>query len=236
MSSGVDRNTIRSFVIFSTLSDTQFDDVLSASSHRQVAAGETVFEQGEDALSFFVLVSGRLRVTQVTAEGQQVIVRIVTPGDLFGIAKALQRTDYPGTATALSESVVLSWPTARWSSFMAAYPSMAVEAMQTMGDRLQEAHSRLREMATEEVERRVAHTVLRLGNQSGRKEAAGVRIDFPVSKQDIAELSGTTLHTVSRILSAWEAAGLVEGGRQKLLLKNPHRILLIGDGLAPGLL
>jgi CRP/FNR family transcriptional regulator, nitrogen oxide reductase regulator len=63
-----------------------------------------------------------------------------------------------------------------------------------------------------------------------------VRIDFPVSKQDIAELSGTTLHTVSRILTAWEAAGLVEGGRQKLLLKNPHRILLIGDGLVPGLL
>ena len=236
MANGIDRTTIRSFEIFATLSDAQFEEVLATSSHKHVPAGETVFEQGEDAQSFFVLVSGRLRVTQVTAEGQQVIVRIVDPGDLFGIAKALQRTDYPGTATALSPSVVLSWPTGRWSPFMAAYPSMAVGAMQTMGDRLQEAHSRLREMATEEVERRVAHTVLRLGNQSGRKEAGGVRIDFPVSKQDIAELSGTTLHTVSRILTAWEAAGLVEGGRQKLLLKNPHRILLIGDGLVPGLL
>lgn len=236
MAHGIDRTTIRSFEIFAALSDAQLDEVLSASSHRSAAAGATVFEQGDEARSFYVLVSGRLRVTQVTAEGQQVIVRIVTPGDLFGIAKALQRTDYPGTATALSDSVILCWPTARWSAFMAAYPSMAVGAMQTMGDRLQEAHSRLREMATEEVERRVAHTVLRLGNQSGRKEAGGVRIDFPVSKQDIAELSGTTLHTVSRILTAWEAAGLVEGGRQKLLLKNPHRILLIGDGLAPGLL
>jgi CRP-like cAMP-binding protein len=236
MANDIDRTTIRSFEIFAALSDAQFGEVLSASSHRHVEIGETVFEQGEEAQSFFVLVSGRLRVTQVTAEGQQIIVRIVVPGDLFGIAKALQRTDYPGTAAALSDSAVLSWPTARWSSFMAAYPSMAVGAMQTMGDRLQEAHSRLREMATEEVERRVAHTVLRLGNQSGRKEAGGVRIDFPVSKQDIAELSGTTLHTVSRILTAWEAAGLVEGGRQKLLLKNPHRILLIGDGLVPGLL
>jgi CRP-like cAMP-binding protein len=236
MNTGFDRAVARSFEIFSALSEAQFEDVMASAAHRHVQAGEAVFEQGADAKSFFVLVSGRLRVTQVTAEGQQIIVRIVVPGDLFGIAKALQRTDYPGTATALLESTLLAWPTARWSSFMGAYPSMAVGAMQTMGDRLQEAHSRLRELATEEVERRVAHTVLRLGNQSGRKESAGVRIDFPVSKQDIAELSGTTLHTVSRILTAWEAAGLVEGGRQKLLLKNPHRLLLIGDGLVPGLL
>ena len=89
---------------------------------------------------------------------------------------------------------------------------------------------------TEEVERRVAHTVLRLGNQSGKKEPGGIRIDFPVSKQDIAEMTGTTLHTVSRILTAWEAAGLVEGGRQKLLLREPHKLLLIADGVTPGLL
>jgi CRP/FNR family transcriptional regulator, nitrogen oxide reductase regulator len=108
--------------------------------------------------------------------------------------------------------------------------------MHTMGSRLQDAQARLRELATEEVERRVAHTVLRLGSQSGKKEAGGIRIDFPVSKQDIAEMTGTTLHTVSRILSAWQAAGLIEGGRQKLLLRDPHRLLLIGDGRLPCLL
>ena len=63
-----------------------------------------------------------------------------------------------------------------------------------------------------------------------------LRIDCPVSKQDIAEMTGTTLHTVSRILTAWEAAGLVEGGRQKLLVKDPHRLLLLGDGQSPSLL
>ena len=104
MANGIDRTTIRSFEIFATLSDAQFDEVLSTSSNKRVAAGETVFEQGEEAQSFFVLVSGGLRVTQVTAEGQQVIVRIVDPGDLFGIAKALQRTDYPGTATAFGST------------------------------------------------------------------------------------------------------------------------------------
>jgi hypothetical protein len=76
-----------------------------------------------------------------------------------------------------------------------------------MAARLQEAQTLMRELATEAVERRVAHAVLRLANQAGKRESDGVRIDFPLSKQDIAEMTGTTLHTVSRIFTAWEAAG-----------------------------
>ncbi|MEO5806729.1 Crp/Fnr family transcriptional regulator [Devosia sp.] len=232
----INRGSVKSLAIFAALDDVQLDEILAAATGKSVAQGEIVFEQGEDASHFFVLLSGRLRVTQVTSEGQQVIVRMVNPGDLFGIAKALQRDDYPGTATAASPSFTLAWPTSKWSSFMDKYPALAVNAMQTMGGRLQEAQARLRELATEEVERRVAHAVLRLGNQSGKKETAGIRIDFPVSKQDIAEMTGTTLHTVSRVLTAWEQAGLVEGGRQKLLLKDPHRLLMIADGQSPCLL
>jgi CRP-like cAMP-binding protein len=212
------------------------DDILKTATSRRYPAGEHVFEQGGAAEHFFVLLHGRLRVTQVTSEGQQIVIRMVNPGDLFGIAKALRRTDYPGTATAVTESVAISWPMAEWSDLIARHPSMAVNAMQTMGGRLMEAQTRLRELSTEEVERRVAHTVLRLVHQAGRKESAGIRIDFPVSKQDIAEMTGTTLHTVSRILTAWEGAGLVIGGRQKLTVVDPHQLVLIGDGLKPGYL
>ena len=232
----VNRGSLKSLAIFAALDDTQLDEILASATGKPLAQSQVVFEQGEEASHFFVLLSGRLRVTQVTSEGQQVIVRMVNPGDLFGIAKALQRDDYPGTATAVSPSFTLAWPTSKWSSFMDKYPALAVNAMQTMGGRLQEAQARLRELATEEVERRVAHAVLRLGNQSGKKEPGGIRIDFPVSKQDIAEMTGTTLHTVSRVLTAWEQAGLVEGGRQKLLLKDPHRLLMIADGQSPCLL
>lgn len=232
--SPINRALVKLLPLFEKVSDQELDDILASATSRRYTAGDAVFEQGQTADQFFVLLHGRLRVTQVTPEGQQVIVRMVNPGDLFGIARALRRPDYPGTANAVSESIALAWPMAQWDVFMEGHPALAVNAMQTMGGRLQEAHARLREMATEEVERRVAHAVLRLANQSGRKESEGIRIDFPVSKQDIAEMTGTTLHTVSRILTAWESAGLVRGGRQKLLVRDPHRLLLIGDGLAPG--
>lgn len=232
----INRALVSALPLFENMGDAEIDDVLASATSRRYPIGEAVFEQGQAADQFFLLLHGRLRVTQITPEGQQVIVRMVNPGDLFGIARALLRSDYPGTATAAAESIALSWPMSAWGPLLDRHPSLAVSAMQTIGSRLQEAHTRLREMATEEVERRVAHAVLRLANQSGKKEPEGIRIDFLVSKQDIAEMTGTTLHTVSRILSAWQAAGLVQGGRQKLLVRDPHRLLLIGDGVQPGLL
>jgi CRP-like cAMP-binding protein len=220
--------------LFANFADSALDNILASASTRRYPPGAVVFEQDQPADTYYVLLHGRLRVTQLTPEGQQVIVRMVNPGDIFGIAKALHRTTYPATATAVSESIALAWPMSGWDEMLARHPMLAVNVMQAMGGRLMESHARVRELSTEEVERRVAHTVVRLANQSGVREDGGIRIDFPVSKQDIAEMSGTTLHTVSRILSAWEAAGLVEGGRQKLLVKDPHRLVLIGRGQVPG--
>lgn len=232
----LDRSVVRQLPLFSELSDTELDDILAPAVSRHYRPSETVFEQGAAADRFFVLLHGRLRVTQVTPQGEQVVIRMVNPGDLFGIAKALERTDYPGTATAVADSVALCWPMSAWNELMSRHPGFAMNALKAIGSRLQEAHARVREMSTEAVERRVGHAVLRLAQQSGRREADGIRIDFPISRQDIAEMTGSTLHTVSRILSAWEAAGIVDGGRQKLLVKNPHRMLLIADGVEPGLL
>ena len=225
----IDKSLVRSFALFDRMSDSELDKLLNHSTARRILPGDAVFEQGGAATHFFLLLHGRLKVTQVTEDGQQIIVRVVHPGDLFGFAKALQRTDYPGTALAVAESIAICWPTELWPQFVDKNPHLAVTAMQTIGQRLEEAHTRIREMSTQEVERRVAHAVLRLAGQAGKKEGAGVRIDFPISRQDIAEMTGTTLHTVSRILSAWEAKGLVEGGRQKLLVSDVEGLTALAD-------
>jgi CRP-like cAMP-binding protein len=230
----LDSSLVEGFDLFSGFGAEAIDDMLASATSRRYPVDDTIFEQGSAATHFFVLLHGRLRVTQVTADGQQIVVRMVNPGDIFGIAKALGRTDYPGTSIAVKDSIVLVWPMSEWDRLMADHPTLAVNAMKTMAGRLQEAQARMRELATEAVERRVAHTVLRLANQAGKRETSGVRIDFPLSKQDIAEMTGTTLHTVSRIVTAWEADGLVEGGRQKLLVRDPHELVLIADGLKPG--
>lgn len=220
----LERQTLRGFALFERLGDQEIDTLAAHASLRRVDAGQAVFVQGAPADEFFVLASGKLKVTQLTADGQQVVIRFIAPGELFGIARALRRPDYPGTATAVVDSVAVVWPMAFWDAFLEGNPALAIGAMQAVGQRLQESHTRLREMATQEVEQRVAHAVLRLAEQAGTPEADGIRIDFPLSKQDIAEMTGTTLHTVSRILSAWQTRGLVRTGRKKLLIRDREAI------------
>ncbi|WP_323014116.1 Crp/Fnr family transcriptional regulator [Devosia sp.] len=230
----IDRSLVRALPLFANMQDAELDRLLARATMRRVPMGEAVYEQGQKATQFFLLLHGRLKVTQVTPEGQQIIVRVVHPGDLFGFAQALQRNDYPGTPIAAAESLVICWPNEVWGSFVEQNPHLAVNAMRTIGQRLQEAHTRIREMSTQEVERRVAHAVLRLIEQAGKREPDGVRIDFPLTRQDVAEMTGTTLHTVSRLFSAWESQGIVKGGRQKLLVRDAERLQALADGLGHG--
>jgi len=113
------------------------------------------------------------------------------------------------------------------------HPALASNAMRVIGGRLQDAHQRLREISTEDVERRVAHAVLKLADEAGKTSPGGTTIDFPLSRQDIAEMTATTLHTVSRIVSAWEAAGVIEGGRQRIAIRDRSRLQIIADGQEP---
>jgi len=226
----IDRGLVRKLSLFAKMGDNELDKLVSYATSRRIAQGESIFEQGDDAVTFYLLLYGRLKVNQVTSDGQQIIVRMVHPGDLFGFAKALQRNDYPGTAVAVTESIVLGWPTELWDYFVEQNPGLAMNAIQTIGKRLEEAHTRIREMSTEEVERRVAHVVLRLAQKAGKKEENGIRIDFPITRQDIAEMTGTTLHTVSRILSGWETKGFVLGGRQKLTVTDTQGIRRLAEG------
>ncbi|HEY7764228.1 MAG TPA: Crp/Fnr family transcriptional regulator [Aestuariivirgaceae bacterium] len=212
------RSLIQSFPLFSAMTDMDLDDVMARAKALRIPKGMAVFEQGQQASAFYVLLQGRLKVVQVTPDGQQVVIRFVVPGDIYGIAKALNRPDYPATATAIVDSVTLAWDMTIWDEFMARHPTLALNVMKMMGRRVQDAHTRVKEMATEDVERRVAHALLRLVEHSGREVEQGVLVDFPVTRQVLAEASGTTLHSVSRILSAWEDAGVVVAGRQKVIV------------------
>lgn len=225
----LDPSLVADLPLFQSLRPEQVEDVLAASRALRVPKNQAVFAQGEAADRFYLLLDGRLRVVRTTPEGQQIVVRFIGPGELFGIAMALRIPSYPGTAVAVTDSVALAWPNALWLDLVRKYPSLALNALHTVGGRLQDANARIVEMATQQVERRIAHALLRLANQAGRKVDEGVLINFPISRQDIAEMTGTTLHTVSRTLSAWEDKGWIEGGRQRVLLRKPHELVLLTE-------
>jgi CRP/FNR family transcriptional regulator, nitrogen oxide reductase regulator len=232
MDAAAERALLRGIDVFAGLDDRALGDVLRAAERRRIARDDTVFRQDEEARAFYVLVGGRLRVTQVTPEGQRVVVRFIGPGEMFGCVAVCGGLRYPGTATAVEDGRLIGWTQGATRHLMERHPRLAMNALGTVGGRLQETQTRVRELSTERVERRIAHALVRLAQQAGRRvKDGGVEIEFPISRQDIAEMTGTTLHTVSRTLSAWEDQGIVEGGRQKVLIRRPHALVAIAEDL-----
>jgi CRP/FNR family transcriptional regulator, nitrogen oxide reductase regulator len=216
----LDRSLIASSPTFAGLSPEALDDILAQATPLRLPKGEAAFQQGEQADRFFLLLHGRLRVTRLNPQGQQMVVRFIAPGDLFGVAMAIKVDAYPGTAMAAVDSLALGWPNSAWKDLLSRHPGLAVNTMQALGARLQDSQERILDLSTQQVEQRIAGAVLQLAQQAGKKTDDGLLIDFPLSRQDLAEMTGATLFTVSRTLSAWEELGLVERGRQRVIVRD----------------
>ena len=225
----LDRSLIAGLPQFQALAPEDLDRILQRARSARYPKDAAIFEQDEEAESFFLLLSGHIRVVRTSPEGHQVIARYINEGELFGIAVAMGRKTFPASAVAAVDCVALSWPNSAWPEFKERFPSFGASTYETIGTRLQETQEQVMEMSTAQVEQRIANALLRLVKQSGRRTDEGIEIDFPISRQDIAEMTGTTLHTVSRVLSSWESEGLVRSGRQRVTVANPHGLMLIAE-------
>lgn len=216
------------------LSADALEQVADRATEKRVAAGETLFREGEPATALYLVVSGRIKLTQVSADGHEVILRFVGPGDAVAALALFEDTAYPLTASAVSESVLLAWHRDVVQELFQRHPPLAVNAMRLLSKRLREVQERFRELATERVAQRIARALLRLVRQAGRRMEGGVLVDIPLSRQDLAEMTGTTLYTVSRVLSEWEARGILESGRERVLVKRPHALVALSEDLPNG--
>jgi CRP-like cAMP-binding protein len=223
--------TLAQAPLFRGLDTAVLQTILQTARAKQVAKDSFFFHQGEPATTFYVIIEGRVRLTQVTAEGHQVIVHVLGPGDGLGIIVALSNMPYPVTAEAIETCHVLGWDAQTTTDLILQYPQLALNGMRLIAHRFAELQDRYRELATERVERRVARALLRLVRQAGKKVEAGILIDMPLSRQDLAEMTGTTLYTVSRILSDWEQRELVMSGRERVTIKKPHDLVVIAEDL-----
>lgn len=204
-----------------------------AAYRRRLRAHEFFFHQGEEANTFYMLVEGRARLLQLTPEGHQVIIRYVGPGDGVGIIVALSEIPYPLSCEAVTNCEVLAWDRDTTLRFMEQSPMLALNGLRMVAGRFRSLQQRYQELATERVERRVARTLLRLTRQAGKRVPEGVLLDLPLSRQDLGELTGTTLYTVSRILSRWEQEGLITTGRERVIVRKPHGLVAIAEDLPP---
>jgi len=212
-------------------------EVAAAGRLMPLAKGSILFAQGAPAERCHALVAGRVRIAQAGAEGGQLIVRFVGSGETFGTVALFTDRRYPAEASAVVDSLEISWPEATLLELIHRYPPIALNLVRIVGGRLREVQERLREVATERAEQRIAHALLRLSEQHATPERNDAVIEFPLTRQDVADMCGVTLYTVSRVLTAWEKAGYIRTDRKQLTIREPAQIRILADGLVdhPGL-
>lgn len=220
---------LRQVSVFQNATDDDLKVIAQRGIERSIEEGEFFFFQGDPAIYLYVLMSGRAKLLQSSLSGQQVNLRTITAWQMFGALGAIrQNATYPVSAQALEHSTALAIKSEHLREMMQTRPYLSFDLMKLMTGYIQEMQERYRELATEKVERRIARTLLRLTAQMGVKSADG-GIELTFTRQDLAEMSGTTLFTASRVLSEWEKRGLIESGRERIVIRKPHGLVQIAE-------
>lgn len=216
--------------LFAGVPGTAVDAAMAEARSIVVDAGGIFYSQGEPAASFFVLRDGRVKLSQISAAGHEIILRVIAAGEPLGAVAAIEASAvYPVTATAVETSHAYAWDGEAMRALMVRCPSIALNAARLIAQRLHDLQRQHREMMTERVDSRIARALLRLLPHSGRPVRRGVEIAFPLSQQELAQMAGTTLFTVSRTLGEWEEKGLIETSRRRVVIRQPQALLSICD-------
>jgi CRP/FNR family transcriptional regulator, nitrogen oxide reductase regulator len=205
--------------------------ILATGHERRVLTGEYFFHQGETSDWLYILLAGQVKLVQVTEAGNQVVIGYLGPGGGLGIVVALSHMPYPLSAEAMEPCLAIGWEREEMQGLMRRYPQLALNSLGMVGARFAELQERFRDLATRRVEQRVARALLRLVRQFGKRVPQGVLIDIPLSRQSLAEMTGTNIYQVSRMVSRWEKEGVVQSDQQKITILKAHELVILGEDL-----
>lgn len=177
-------------------------------------SGEMIYTAGEPADRLFVVAEGKIKLFQQSLNGRNVLLELLITGEFFGNLAALGVAVYPDTAQAQAPACILSIRSDSFRQVLDEHPKLALKTLQIMGDRLNAANRRVLQLSSMPVEKRIAFTLLELVRKLGRPKENMMLIDVPLSRDDLAEMTGTTPETVSRVISQLQSSGIIESGRQ----------------------
>ncbi len=181
---------------------------------RSYAAGQAVYFEGEAAEHLYLVAMGRVKLVRDTSAGHQVLLDILHGGEYFGNLKATGAPLYNETAITYADCCILQISSDDFEAILKRYPDVTLKLLGAVGKRLEESRQQLAQMSTYPVEQRIAAALLHLAGKVGEARERSVLIQLPLSRQDLAAMTGTTTETVSRVMSRLAKDGLVRSGRK----------------------
>ena len=220
---------LRYVPLFASLTTEERHTIAGLAELRTIKAKTLLIRQRTAATTLYVVIGGQIRVSEITADGHEVLHRFIGPGQMIGGMAAVGGLTYPITAHAVCDSRLLAWNTTSMQRMMEQFPLIALNAMRLMVVRIEELQQRCVALATQQVRQRIAHTILRLTEQSGRRVPDGILLDMRLSRQDLAEMTATTLYTVSRLLNQWQRDKIITLDHRKILIRKAHDLVCIAE-------
>ena len=194
---------LQTMPVFRRLAPPDRRTIAEAATIRRFERGETIFEQGTPSDAFYTIASGRVKIFKMLPSGKDLILEVFSSGDPLGAVAAYDGRPFPASAVALEETTCVVVPRPAFFSLLEHHPSLVRGLLLGLTTRLVELTNRLAELSGGRIEPRFARLFLKLAGQMGRPERGGTFIPLPLSRQELADMTGTTIETCIRIMSRW---------------------------------
>ena len=211
--------------LFKNLSDEELKELEHYVTTAMYRKKEDIFTEGDAPEWFYIVLTGKIKVTKISHDGKEIILELISPYDIFGGVAVLRNFPYPANAVAMEDSEILKISRKNLMRLVDRFPNLMFCIALQLGDRMKSSYDSLKNIALERVEARIAALLLKLGNKVGVETDAGLMIDMRLTKQDVADMVGTTVETSIRTFSKFKKEGLVTDSDGKIIIKDREGLM-----------
>ena len=231
MSSSVEEieGLLRVTPVFQQLSPEDRRRVAQVSVVRRYGKGDVIFEQESEADAFFTIASGRVKIFKMLASGKEMILEVFGRGDPLGALATYTGRPFPASATALEDTTCVLIPRVTFFKLLEEHPSLVRGLLMGLTVRLVELTNRIAEVSGARIEPRLARLFLKLAREMGKQDRGGIYIPLVLSRQELADMTGTTIETAIRIMSRWGKENLVRTDKDGFVLLNRSAVESLAD-------
>jgi CRP-like cAMP-binding protein len=223
---------LRQRPVFAGLPAREIDALAALTVEEAHRARSYIFMEGDQSRWFYLVKSGHVKIVRHSKTGKDVVLELLGPGEVFGGVAVIEKRPYPAAAQATESTVVLKIPADPMIALAERHPAFIKEMALMIGRRLRAAHDSVTSLAVDPVEARLAAALLRLAEREGTRGKEGVTLPFHLTRQSLADMTGTTVETTIRILSRWLRDGLLADDGGRLVLTDSPGLNALAEGEA----
>ncbi len=221
---------LKKSIFFSSASEATQKEISRLFAEEKYQRDDYIFFEGDTPEWLHIVKEGKVKLVKHSDTGKDVILQIFAPGDIFGEFALFERKPYPASAQAMEPSTIMKLSRKDFFLFFGRHPFVATEMIMELGRQLQEAHATIKSLAVDRVEQRIANILLKLAGKLGTPEGAGIMLNLALTRQDLADMAGTTVETTIRVMSRFTKTKIIKPVSGKILILNPPALRRISEG------